>query len=133
MCRAGATWFFNEACRSQRDRYLHHVPIESKESLSYAVSAARIAGCEFRYRDKMWLISEVPSVFLHGALRQLSASWTRHLKSWTRHLKMKREGEIILQPGSRLIPETWGQPGARKRPERRRSRRPKRRSRGNGP
>ena len=40
--------------------------------------------------------------------------------------------EIILQPGGKLIPEAWGLIGARKRPERRRSRQPRKRSPGNG-
>jgi transposase len=42
------------------------------------------------------LVSEVPVVFLHGALRQLSASWTRHLK-------MTREGRPSGPPGFRSI------------------------------
>ena len=39
--------------------------------------------------------------------------------------------EIILQPSGKLIPEAWGRIGARKRPERRRSRGPRKRSPGN--
>src|SRR6266567_3532419 len=81
FCRAGMTWFFNEANASQLDRYRHRVPVESNMSLSYAVSVARKAGVEFRYLGKIRLISDVPAVMLHGALRQLSASWTRHLKA----------------------------------------------------
>jgi hypothetical protein len=53
LCRAGATWFYNEACASQLDRYRHGVGIESNMSLSYAVSAARKAGVEFPYRGTM--------------------------------------------------------------------------------
>jgi transposase len=44
----------------------------------------------------MRLISEVPAVFLHGALRQLSASWNRHLK-------MTREGRPSGPPGFRSM------------------------------
>jgi hypothetical protein len=81
FCRAGATWFYNEASRSQLDRYRHGVSVESFMSLGYAVKVARNTGCDFRYWDEYRLISEVPSVFLRGALLQLSASWTRHLKA----------------------------------------------------
>jgi len=43
-----------------------------------------------------------------------------------------QDQEIILQPGGKLIPETWGQIGARKRPQRRRSQRPRKRNPGSG-
>jgi transposase len=81
FCRAGATWFYNEAAASQLDRYRHGAGVESNMSLSYAVSVARKAGVEFPYRGTTRLISVVPARMLHGALRQLSASWTRHLKA----------------------------------------------------
>jgi transposase len=96
LCRAGATWFYNEACRSQLDRYRRRVPVEAFQGLSYAVSAARRGGCDFPYRGGTRLVSEVPVVFLHGALRQLSASWTRHLK-------MTREGQPSGPPGFRSM------------------------------
>ncbi len=35
LCRAGATWFYNEASRSQLDRYRHRVPVEGFQGLSY--------------------------------------------------------------------------------------------------
>ena len=81
FCRAAATWFYNEAAASQLDRYRHGAGIESNMSLGYAVSVARKAGVEFPYRGATRLISDVPARMLHGALRQLSASWTRHLKA----------------------------------------------------
>ncbi len=81
FCNAGATWFYNEANASQLDRHRHRVLIETNMSLAYAVSVARKARVEFRYDGTMRLISDVPAVMLHGALRQLSASWTRHLKA----------------------------------------------------
>ena len=96
LFRAGTTWFFNQAIASQLDRYRHHVPVETFASLSYAVSAARKAAVEFRYRGSMRLISEVPAVMLHGALRQLSASWTRHLR-------MRQEGRKSSPPGFRSV------------------------------
>jgi transposase len=94
LCRAGATWFYNEACRSQLDRYRHRVPVEGFQGLSYAVSVARRGRCDFPYHGGTRLVSEVPVVFLHGALRQLSASWARHLK-------MTREGRPSGPPGFR--------------------------------
>ena len=81
LCRAGATWFYNEACASQLDRYRHGAGVESNMSLGYAVSVARKVGVEFPCRGTMRPIGEVPARMLHGALRQLSASWTRHLKA----------------------------------------------------
>jgi transposase len=96
FCRAGATWFYNEACRSQLDRYRHRAGIESVMSLSYAVSVARKCGCDFPYQGGGRLISEVPARFLQGALRQLSASWTRHLK-------MTREGQRSGPPRFRSM------------------------------
>jgi len=81
LCRAGATWFYNEAIASQLDRYRHRIPVETNMSLSYAVSAARKAGVEFPYAGTMRPLGDVPAVMLHGALRQLSAAWTRHLKA----------------------------------------------------
>src|SRR5262249_45834919 len=80
LCRGGATWFYSAACASQRDRYRHGAGVESNMSLGYAVSVARKAGVEFPYRGTMRPIGDVPARMLHGALRQLSASWTRHLK-----------------------------------------------------
>jgi transposase len=89
FCHAGVTWFYNEAAASQLDRYRHHVPVETyKQRLSYAVTAARQAGVEFPYQGGLRLIADVPAVFLYGALRQLSGSWTRHLKAlagWNRN------------------------------------------------
>lgn len=88
FCRAGATWFYNEAAASQLNRYRHHVHIESNMSLGYAVRTANEAGVEFSYRGTMRLISDVPAKMLHGALRQLSASWIRHvnaLAEWRKH------------------------------------------------
>jgi transposase len=96
LFRAGTTWFFNQAIASQLDRYRHHVPVETYAGLSYAVSVARKAAVEFRYRGPMRLISDVPAVMLHGALRQLSASWTRHLK-------MRQEGRKSSPPGFRSV------------------------------
>jgi transposase len=106
FCRAGTTWFYNEANASQLDRYRHRVPVESNMSLSYAVSVARKAGAEFRYRGTMRLISDVPAVMLHGALRQLSASWTRHLKTladWGRHPHPPGEKCPSSPPGFRSV------------------------------
>jgi hypothetical protein len=40
--------------------------------------------------------------------------------------------EIVLQPAGNLIPDAWGRIGARKRPDRRRSRPPRKRSPGIG-
>ena len=93
LCRAAATWFYNEANASQLDRYRHRVPVESLISLSYAVAVARKAGVEFRYHATMRPIGDVPAVMLHGALRQLSASWTRHLR-------MRQEGRNHYRRGS---------------------------------
>lgn len=81
FCNAGVTWFWNQAAASQLDRYRHHVPVESGMSLSYAVSAARMAGVEFPCNGRLHPVADVPAVMLHGALRQLSAGWTRHLKA----------------------------------------------------
>ena len=81
FCRAGATWFYNQASASQLDRYRHGVRIETRNSLSYAVRVAREAGVGFPYRGTARLISDVPAKMLHGALRQLSDSWTRHLNA----------------------------------------------------
>jgi transposase len=50
-------------------------------SLAYAVREARQVGVEFPYGGTMRPISDVPAKMLHGALRQLSASWTRHFKA----------------------------------------------------
>ena len=104
LCRAGATWFYNEACASQLDRYRHGAGIESNMSLGYAVSVARKVGVEFPYRGTMRLISDVPAMMLHGALRQLSASWTRHLKALADWEKRPRS------PGGRRPVEPSGVP-----------------------
>jgi hypothetical protein len=81
FCNAGVTWFYNEASASQLDRYRHRAGIESNMSLGYAVSVARKAGVELPYRGTMRAIGDVPARMLHGALRQLSAAWTRHLNA----------------------------------------------------
>ena len=79
LCRTGVTWWYNEANASQLDRWRHGAGIESNMSLAYAVSVARKAGVDFPYQGGRRLIGDVPALMLHGALRQLSASWTRHL------------------------------------------------------
>jgi len=94
--RAGVTAFFNEAVASQLDRWKHHAGVESCMSLSYAVSVARKAGCEFRHHGQTHPFTIVPSVMLHGALRQLSASWTRHFT-------MLKEGKPSSPPRFRSV------------------------------
>jgi transposase len=96
FCRAGVTWFYNEAAASQLDRYRHRVGVETNMGLAYAVSVARKAGVEFPYHGAARLISEVPAVMLHGALRQLSASWTRHFS-------VKRDGKPSSPPRFRSV------------------------------
>lgn len=78
LCHAGVTWFYNQACHSQLDRYRKNLSVENYNSLSYAVSVARSNGCEFPYQGGTRLVKDVPAVFLHGALRQLSGGWSRH-------------------------------------------------------
>jgi transposase len=130
LCRAGATWFYNEACRSQLDRHRHRRHVESYMSLSYAVAEARKSGCEFSCHGEMRPVSDVPAVFLHGALRQLSAAWTRHFKarkegepsSPPRFRSMRRGGSLYWQvqdgsgprPATRMISVT--RKGTRNRP-----------------
>lgn len=109
------TWFYNEANASQldryrhgvpMDRYRHGVPIETNMSLSYAVSVARKADVEFHYGGTARLIGEVPAVMLHGALRQLSASWTRHLKAladWGKRPHATGEKRPSSPPGFRSV------------------------------
>jgi len=106
LCRAGATWFYNEAVASQLDRSRHRVPVESNMSLGYAVSVARKAGVEFPYRGTMRPVSDVPARMLHGALRQLSASWTRHLKAlaeWRKRPHGPGEKRPSSPPGFRSV------------------------------
>ena len=79
---SAARWFYNQAVQSQLDRYRHGVKIESQNSLAYAVRAARDAGITFRSDDGAeHQLAEVPAAVLHGALRQLSSAWTRHLRA----------------------------------------------------
>jgi putative transposase len=79
---SAARWFYNQAVQSQLDRHRHGVKIESLMSLAYAVRAAREAGVTFRSDDGIeHQLTEVPAVVLHGALRQLSGAWTRHLRA----------------------------------------------------
>jgi len=79
---AAAQWFYNQAAQSQLDRYRHGVKIESLMSLDYAVRAAREAGVTFRSDDGAERqLTEIPARVLHGALRQLSGAWTRHLRA----------------------------------------------------
>ena len=69
-------------------------------SLGYAVSVARKVGVEFPYRGTMQSIGDVPAKMLHGALRQLAASWTRHLKAlaeWGKRPRCTR-GEMPVKP-----------------------------------
>jgi putative transposase len=94
--RAGSTWFYNEAARSQRDRWKHHVKAESRYDLAAAVRAARESGCTFWHQGQDHLLSAVPSVILHGAVRELAASWSRHLK-------MRAEGRRSSPPGFRSV------------------------------
>ncbi len=116
LWRAGATWFYNEAARSQRERSRGRCGrgrpgIESLMQLGYAVSVARKAGCEFQHGGQAHLISEVPAGMLHGALRHLSDSWTRHLRavkagkrsSAPRFRSVRRGGSLYwqTQEGSR--------------------------------
>ena len=106
FCRAGATWFYNQASASQLDRYRHHVPIESKRNLPYAVRTANETGVEFPYRGTTRLIRDVPAKMLHGALRQLSASWTRHLNAlgeWRKHPHPPGEKCPSSPPGFRSV------------------------------
>jgi transposase len=79
---SAARWFYNQAAQSQLDRYRHGVKIESLMSHAYAVRAAREAGAMFRSDDGAeHQLTEVPARVLHGALRQLSGAWTRHLRA----------------------------------------------------
>lgn len=130
LCRAGTTWFYNEACRSQLDRHRHRRPVEGYMSLSYAVAEARKSRIEFPYRGELRPVSDVPALFLHGALRHLSAAWTRHLKarreqrpsSPPRFRSMRRGGSLYWQvqdggaprPAVRMIIAT--REGTRNRP-----------------
>jgi putative transposase len=96
VIRAGATWFFNEAARSQLDRSRHHKGIESFMSLAYAVRAARDAGVTYWHEGQEHPITGVPARMLHGTLRQLAASWTRHLA-------MRKAGRRSRPPGFRSM------------------------------
>lgn len=79
---SAARWLYNQAAESQLDRHRHGVKIESLMSLGYAVRAAREAGVTFRGDDGAeHSLTEVPARVLHGALRQLSGAWTRHLRA----------------------------------------------------
>jgi len=99
--RKGVTSFYNDAAASQLDRWKHRAGVESVMSLGYAVSAARKAGCDFRFAGETHLLAEVPSVMLHGALRQLSMSWSRHFA-------MLKEGKPSSPPRFRSIHKGGG-------------------------
>jgi transposase len=106
FCRAGVTWFYNEASHSQHDRYRHRAGVEGCMSLGYAVSVARRAGVEFPYRGTAQPVSNVPAVMLHGALRQLSAGWTRHfeaLAEWKKYPHKPGEKCPSSPPGFRSV------------------------------
>ena len=97
---AGARWLWNKAAAWQQERwsrgkresrtfsYAHAGPeegisprarIESYQELGYAVTVIRQEGYSFRYGDQDCPLTAIRAVFLHGALRQLSAGWDRHL------------------------------------------------------
>jgi putative transposase len=88
---AASTWFYNEASRSQQDRWHRYllwranpwkypkVAIENRYGLAAGVRAARDSGCTFWHEGTAHLIATVPAVILHGALADLAASWNRHL------------------------------------------------------
>jgi len=106
LCRAGVTWFYNEAVASQMDRYRHHAGVESYMNLTYAATVARRTGVEFPYHGSMRLISVVPAAMLYGTLKQLSASWTRHLKAlaeWRKHPHAPGQKCPSSPPGYRSV------------------------------
>lgn len=79
---SAARWFYNQATESQLARWHRDgVKVESLMSLAGAVRVAREAGVTFPHDDGEHQLTEVPAVILHGALRQLSGAWTRHLKA----------------------------------------------------
>lgn len=96
VIRAGVTWFYNEAARSQLDRSRHRKNIESCMSLAYAVRVARDVGVTYWHQGLEYPIAGVPSRMLHGGLRQLSASWTRHLAT-------RKAGRRSSPPGFRSM------------------------------
>lgn len=96
VCRAAVTWFYNEANASQLDRWRHGAGIESYISLTYGVGPARSTGVEFPCRGAWRPVRDVPPGMLRGALRQLAASWTRHLR-------MRTEGRPTGTPRFRSI------------------------------
>jgi len=110
--RAGVTWFYNQAAESQLARYRQggkekaassrrRTNVETYMSLAYAVTQARQAGWTFQHRGAEHLISEVPAVMLHGALRQLAASWVRHLA-------MRKENRESSPPRFRSVHRAGG-------------------------
>ncbi len=79
--RSGARWLWNQATRSQTDRYRSRQGVESRMSLGYGVKAARDAGWTVPHHGEQRPLCEVPSKVLHGALVELSAGWSRHLRA----------------------------------------------------